>query len=126
MDVKKPASQENLNGDESESQISHLALDIGGSLIKVVYFLRSNGSGGSVDDSGKKSDPVLEGRLHFAKFETSKINDCLEFIRSKNLHLAGMYMDVYIIFYYIMCFSPLNIQVDNISLMRISNLEAFN
>ncbi|KAL9421468.1 hypothetical protein AB3S75_038933 [Citrus x aurantiifolia] len=89
MDVKKPASQENLNGDESESQISHLALDIGGSLIKVVYFLRSNGSGGSVDDSGKKSDPVLEGRLHFAKFETSKINDCLEFIRSKNLHLAG-------------------------------------
>ncbi|KDO82398.1 hypothetical protein CISIN_1g025826mg [Citrus sinensis] len=89
MDVKKPASQENLNGDESESQISHLALDIGGSLIKVVYFLRSNGSGGSVDDSGKKSDPVLEGRLHFAKFETSKIIDCLEFIRSKNLHLAG-------------------------------------
>ncbi|KAK9191873.1 hypothetical protein WN943_020489 [Citrus x changshan-huyou] len=88
MDVKKPASQENRNGDESESQISHLALDIGGSLIKVVYFLRSNGSGGSVDDSGKKSDPVLEGRLHFAKFETSKINDCLEFIRSKNLHLA--------------------------------------
>lgn len=91
-----------------------------------MYFLRSNGSGGSVDDSGKKSDPVLEGRLHFAKFETSKINDCLEFIHSKNLHLAGMYMDVYIIFYYIMCFSPLNIQVDNISLMRISNLEAFN
>ncbi|KAH9708887.1 Pantothenate kinase 2 [Citrus sinensis] len=89
MDVKKPASQENLNGNESESQISHLALDIGGSLIKVVYFLRSNGSGGSVDDSGKKSDPVLEGRLHFAKFETSKIIDCLEFIRSKNLHLAG-------------------------------------
>lgn len=32
MDVKKPASQENLNGDESESQISHLALDIGGDL----------------------------------------------------------------------------------------------
>lgn len=35
--------------------------------------------------------PILEGRLHFAKFETSNINDCLEFISSRKLHLGGMY-----------------------------------
>lgn len=55
-----------------------------------------------LDDKGKKSSeefsrvpndsndyPVLCGRLHFAKFETSKINDCLEFISSKQLHRRG-------------------------------------
>lgn len=34
--------------------------------------------------------PILEGRLHFAKFETSNINYCLDFIKSKMLHLGGM------------------------------------
>lgn len=38
--------------------------------------------------SGKES--LGKGRFHFAKFETSKINDCLEFIRTKQLHLGGM------------------------------------
>lgn len=36
------------------------------------------------------SCPVLKGRLNFKKFETSKINDCLEFIKSMKLHLGGM------------------------------------
>ncbi|KAE9454613.1 hypothetical protein C3L33_13482, partial [Rhododendron williamsianum] len=69
-----------------------------GSLIKLVY--SSNNS--EPDDKGKQSSkecsgvsndsndyPVLGGRLHFAKFETSKINDCLEFISSKQLHRHG-------------------------------------
>ncbi|KAJ4711093.1 Pantothenate kinase 2 [Melia azedarach] len=87
MDVREGEIQGNLEADEFESQISHLALDIGGSLIKLVYFSRNNGS--SIEDNGRTKHPVLGGRLHFAKFETSKINDCLEFIHSKKLHLGG-------------------------------------
>ncbi|KAK8981398.1 hypothetical protein V6N11_027820 [Hibiscus sabdariffa] len=78
--------------------ISHLALDIGGSLIKLVYFSRHEDQ--SVEDKRKRtvnerlgitngnrrSYPVLGGRLHFVKFETSKLNECLDFISSKQLH----------------------------------------
>ncbi|GAB4845691.1 Pantothenate kinase 2, mitochondrial [Ancistrocladus abbreviatus] len=82
--------------------ISHLALDIGGSLIKLVYFSRHEDK--PVEDKRKRtvkqrfsiangnriSYPILGGRLHFVKFETSKINECLEFIRSKQLHCGGL------------------------------------
>ncbi|KAI9174815.1 hypothetical protein LWI28_023120 [Acer negundo] len=81
--------------------LSYLALDIGGSLIKLVYFSRHEGQ--SIDDKRKKtlkerldisngtrrSYPILGGRLHFVKFETTKINECLDFIRSKQLHRGG-------------------------------------
>ncbi|KAA8533152.1 hypothetical protein F0562_033315 [Nyssa sinensis] len=106
--MEKDGIRENL--DEKDSNImlpkpsldefSHLSLDIGGSLIKVVYF--SSNSNCLVDDNGMRSPedslevsnsnsnwPFLSGRLHFAKFETSKINDCLEFISSKQLHYCG-------------------------------------
>lgn len=82
------------------AEVSHLAVDIGGSLIKLVYSSIDTNDG--LDDKRKKSSkefsgvpndsndyPVLCGRLHFAKFETSKINDCLEFISSKQLHRRG-------------------------------------
>ncbi|XP_050153379.1 pantothenate kinase 1-like isoform X1 [Malus sylvestris] len=39
--------------------------------------------------NGDRGRPVLEGKLHFAKFETQKINDCIDFIRSKQLRLTG-------------------------------------
>lgn len=82
--------------------ISHLALDIGGSLIKLIYFSRH--ADRQVDDGRKRkvkerlgvtngsrrSYPILGGRLHFVKFETSKINECLDFIHSKQLHCGGM------------------------------------
>ncbi|XP_009793996.1 pantothenate kinase 2 isoform X1 [Nicotiana tabacum] len=82
--------------------ISHLALDIGGSLIKLVYFSRH--ADRQVDDRRKRkvkerlgvsngsrrSYPILGGRLHFVKFETSKLNECLDFIYSKQLHCGGM------------------------------------
>ncbi|XP_022734130.1 pantothenate kinase 2-like isoform X3 [Durio zibethinus] len=85
---------------EPQSQISHLALDIGGSLIKLVYFWRNNDRGRDDDEQRSHNEsvgvsdsdtgqPVLEGRLHFAKFETSKINDFLEFIHCKKLCLGG-------------------------------------
>ncbi|KAL1920125.1 uncharacterized protein VTP21DRAFT_1271 [Calcarisporiella thermophila] len=48
--------------------VSQIAVDIGGSLVKLVYFtLRPNGSEG--------------GRLNFVKFETEHIDRCIEFIR---------------------------------------------
>ncbi|KOM40410.1 pantothenate kinase 2-like [Vigna umbellata] len=82
--------------------LSHLALDIGGSLIKLVYFSRHENQ--SVDDKRKRSVnerlgfskgnrrsyPILGGRLHFVKFETRKINECLDFIHSKQLHCGGL------------------------------------
>ncbi|XP_059303936.1 pantothenate kinase 2 isoform X2 [Lycium ferocissimum] len=82
--------------------ISHLALDIGGSLIKLIYFSRH--ADWQVDDRRKRkvkerlgvsngnrrSFPILGGRLHFVKFETSKINECLDFIHSKQLHCGGI------------------------------------
>ncbi|XP_048431766.1 pantothenate kinase 2-like [Pyrus x bretschneideri] len=39
--------------------------------------------------NGDRGRPVLEGKLHFAKLETQKINYCIDFIRSKQLRLTG-------------------------------------
>lgn len=49
--------------------VSHVAADIGGSLAKVVYFSREQGA----------KEPG--GRLHFLKFETNRIDACIEFMR---------------------------------------------
>ncbi|KAF7806082.1 pantothenate kinase 2 [Senna tora] len=81
--------------------ISHLALDIGGSLIKLAYFSRhedqsvrdkrkrSINEPMGISNGSRRSYPILGGRLHFVKFETSKINECLDFIYSKQLHCGG-------------------------------------
>ncbi|XP_054824165.1 pantothenate kinase 1-like isoform X1 [Prosopis cineraria] len=68
--------------------IYHLAVDVGGSLTKLVCFTKNEDH---PDDESKASGscPVLKGRINFKKFETSKINDCLEFIKSMKLHLGG-------------------------------------
>ncbi|GFP92357.1 pantothenate kinase 2 [Phtheirospermum japonicum] len=78
--------------------ISHLALDIGGSLIKLVYFSRRENQTANderkkiikarlgITNVNRRSYPILGGRLHFVKFETHKINECLDFIYSKQLH----------------------------------------
>ncbi|KAK3223361.1 hypothetical protein Dsin_010386 [Dipteronia sinensis] len=87
MDVRDAGFHGKLDADQSESQISHLALDIGGTLIKLVYFSRNKDR--PIDENKNSKNSVIEGRLHFAKFETSKINDCLEFILSNKLHLGG-------------------------------------
>ncbi|KAF9615678.1 hypothetical protein IFM89_026060 [Coptis chinensis] len=82
--------------------IYHLALDIGGSLIKLVYFSRHEDR--ATDDRKKscfkervevfndsrRSYPILGGRLHFVKFETMEINECLDYIYSKQLHRGGL------------------------------------
>lgn len=40
--------------------------------------------------------PVLGGRLHFVKFETGKLNECLDFISSKQLHRGGKFSSSFI------------------------------
>ncbi|KAK5998747.1 Pantothenate kinase [Cladobotryum mycophilum] len=60
--------------------VSHIAVDIGGSLVKLVYFTREISS----------TDPG--GRLNFQTFETDRIDDCCEFmkhLRDKQLTLNG-------------------------------------
>ncbi|KAG6551234.1 hypothetical protein Mapa_007160 [Marchantia paleacea] len=92
-------------------ELSHFAIDLGGSLVKLVYFSRQTepavacGSpprkGGVGQDRQKESyydgwrrHPILGGRLHFVKFETSKLNDCLAFIQSKKLHCSNPIIDL--------------------------------
>ncbi|KAF3777096.1 Pantothenate kinase 2 [Nymphaea thermarum] len=82
--------------------IPHLAIDIGGSLIKLVYFSRhedyttddntwrSFKHGSEVLNGQNSSYPILGGQLHFVKFETRNLSDCLEFIKSKQLHHGGL------------------------------------
>ncbi|KAG6429568.1 hypothetical protein SASPL_107620 [Salvia splendens] len=80
--------------------VSHLSLDIGGSLIKMVYF--SSGSSSPSDDQkhsylkdgtntsiGTSNHNGLRGKLHFLKFETSQIDECIKFISSKLLQNNG-------------------------------------
>ncbi|KAL8659670.1 MAG: hypothetical protein Q9226_000295 [Calogaya cf. arnoldii] len=51
--------------------VSHVALDIGGSLAKLVYFSHE-------PHSNSKN---LGGRLNFLKFETDRIDQCLDFVK---------------------------------------------
>ncbi|KAG2675865.1 hypothetical protein I3843_12G026800 [Carya illinoinensis] len=106
LDLSKAAIQGNFEErnptillPNQSDDISHLALDIGGSLIKLVYFSRHEDQSIrkktvkerlGISNGNRRSYPILGGRLHFVKFETSKINDCLDFIYSKQLHRGGM------------------------------------
>lgn len=51
--------------------VSHVAADIGGSLAKVVYFTREN-----------EHESTSGGRLSFLSFETEKIDDCIDYLRT--------------------------------------------
>ncbi|KAL3716877.1 hypothetical protein ACJRO7_008454 [Eucalyptus globulus] len=109
LDLSKAAIQGNFEERDptillpnQSDDISHLALDIGGSLIKLVYFSRHEDQSTidkrkktvklrlGISNSNRRSYPILGGRLHFVKFETHKINECLEFIDSKQLHCSGV------------------------------------
>ncbi|WOH08239.1 hypothetical protein DCAR_0727677 [Daucus carota subsp. sativus] len=82
------------------NQSAHLALDIGGTLIKMVYLSSDDNCSPdsqvkvSQEESNEISDGLMKchtgkGTLHFLKFETSKIDDCLEFISSNQLCSHG-------------------------------------
>eukprot|EP01025_Chloroclados_australasicus_P053067 TRINITY_DN6208_c1_g2_i2.p1 TRINITY_DN6208_c1_g2~~TRINITY_DN6208_c1_g2_i2.p1 ORF type:complete len:616 (-),score=68.25 TRINITY_DN6208_c1_g2_i2:41-1852(-) len=62
--------------------VRHIALDIGGSLCKLVYFVPDS------EDSDSSNGVVSHtkgGRLSFAKFETRKIDKAIEFLQDQNL-----------------------------------------
>jgi len=61
------------------SPIKHFALDIGGTLAKLVYFVQNKDS--------KNRQNEMGGRLHFIKFQTANIDDCFNFILENNLHI---------------------------------------
>ncbi|OIV98208.1 hypothetical protein TanjilG_28721 [Lupinus angustifolius] len=109
LDVSKAEIQGNLEEKNptillpnQSDDLSHLALDIGGSLIKLVYFSRHEDQSSDdkrkrsvkdrlgISNGNRRSYPILGGRLHFVKFETRKINECLDFISSKQLHCGGL------------------------------------
>ncbi|KAF2655910.1 pantothenate kinase 4 [Lophiostoma macrostomum CBS 122681] len=50
--------------------VSHVAVDIGGSLAKLVYFSREHNA------------TSIGGRLNFLKFETEKIDTCIDFMKN--------------------------------------------
>ncbi|KAL1896347.1 hypothetical protein Sste5346_004732 [Sporothrix stenoceras] len=62
--------------------VSHIAVDIGGTLAKVVYFSRE----------AQSTEPG--GRLNFLCFETDKIDDCIDFLLDlKQRHIDANYGD---------------------------------
>ncbi|KAL8137915.1 hypothetical protein V2J09_003916 [Rumex salicifolius] len=81
----------------SYNQISPWALDIGGTLIKLVYFSRDNkyleddaekisAEDMSAVSNSQENSPILNGKLHFAIFESSNIDECFDFIRARQLN----------------------------------------
>ena len=68
------------------SDVRHFAMDMGGSLVKIVYFSPDTEN---VAGMSPFSSPLLGGgRLHFRKFEASKMDQCIRFIEQKQLHLG--------------------------------------
>ncbi|KAJ1418261.1 Type II pantothenate kinase [Sesbania bispinosa] len=108
LDVSKAEIQGNVEEKypsillpNQSDELIHMALDIGGSLIKLVYFSRHEDKSTDkrkrivkerlgISNGNRTSYPILGGRLHFVMFETGKINECLDFIHSKQLHCGGL------------------------------------
>jgi type II pantothenate kinase len=68
------------------SEVRHFAMDMGGSLVKIVYFSPDSEK---IAGMSPFSSPLLGGgRLHFRKFEASKMDQCIRFIEQKQLHLG--------------------------------------
>ena len=75
--------------------VKHFALDLGGSLIKLVYFSANrpnSAEDADADGHGQKKETTkaLGGRLHFRRFPSSSLRECLDFIERKKLHCSGI------------------------------------
>ena len=65
--------------------VKHFALDLGGSLIKLVYFSANrpnSAEDADADGHGQKKETTkaLGGRLHFRRFPSSSLRECLSLI----------------------------------------------
>lgn len=101
MDQREFEIPPNSDPNSSTTHVYHLALDIGGSLNKLVYFTKDDDHfvDGEAEISprntsekskgSRRNHPVLKGKLNFKKFETSKIDDCIDFIKTMKLHPGG-------------------------------------
>lgn len=78
-DIEERNPPISLPNQSSDSAL--LAVDIGGTLIKLVYF--------EGNEEVKSHEKVSGGQLRFMKFQTSRLDECLEFIRSKRLLYGG-------------------------------------
>ena len=65
--------------------VNHFAVDIGGSLVKLVYF--SQGDEKSESQGGPARYDRQGGRLHFVKFESSRLPKLFDFIQRKRMHI---------------------------------------
>ncbi|KAF8410669.1 hypothetical protein HHK36_003201 [Tetracentron sinense] len=73
---------------------SLLSLDIGGTLVKVVYLSRHNTTcmkewTKELSDGVSSNCPILGGLLHFVKFETKNLDECIEFLQSEQVFLGA-------------------------------------
>ncbi|KAF3930231.1 hypothetical protein ABW20_dc0104538 [Dactylellina cionopaga] len=62
----KPSGTNDIRLPHHTNEVSHIAVDIGGSLAKLVYFTRDPTNSG--------------GRLNFVNFETDNIDDCIAYM----------------------------------------------
>lgn len=85
--IEKKLGEKELR--KSVDEVSNLALDIGGSLIKMVYFSRNSDSSVDCSSNGNLNNSILSGRLHFEKFETRKIDDWINFLSTMQLRHCG-------------------------------------
>ena len=71
--------------------VNHFAVDIGGSLVKLVYFSHHGEDRDRKDgaEQGGSSDVIAGagGRLHFVKFESRRLPQLFDFIESKRMHI---------------------------------------
>ncbi|WBW70739.1 fumble family pantothenate kinase [Schizosaccharomyces osmophilus] len=65
----------------NRSQVTHIAIDIGGSLAKILYYVRDTTSPSSSSSEVHENVSDRGGRLSFVKFETSKIDDCIQLMK---------------------------------------------
>uniref|UniRef100_A0A2N9EXE0 Pantothenate kinase n=1 Tax=Fagus sylvatica TaxID=28930 RepID=A0A2N9EXE0_FAGSY len=68
---------------------SLISLDIGGTLIKVVYLVKENKNCMTGCSEDAIECRTLDGILHFFKFETKYMNEWIEFLRSERLLVGG-------------------------------------
>ncbi|KAL6062256.1 Fumble-domain-containing protein [Balamuthia mandrillaris] len=72
--------------------LDQFALDIGGSLAKLVYFEKNKETTAiHRSDGGRRGslileNPTLGGKLNFVKFQSRSIEECIKFILDKGLH----------------------------------------
>ncbi|KAM4101877.1 hypothetical protein ACJW30_05G179200 [Castanea mollissima] len=77
-----------------DSDSSLISLDIGGTLVKVVYLVRENKKCMTSCSDGAIECHTLDGTLHFVKFETKFLNQWIQFLHSQRLCFVGESSDV--------------------------------